>query len=401
MNRIILYVLLLLCCMQYRTLTAQGSLSFQCNELNLNKTTALTCDPITEDDPKDLDEAYGYLISFFNKDNDYRIELGFPTKIKSWHWTQKDEYDKNDSLSAYMVYNINPKEYGHVLQAYAKDFTITVTRYDNKKGGIIEGTFEGMMQADLAWSHQTVSIPVKGNFKTTRDGGTPHDVRKQRTSEKPVISKAVKVFRDALLQPLQSSGWQITDEHNAFNSPVSNRSDLPITIDLFHLKLALDPNSDYGKMMLDSAKYYNDQLSKNEPGSKEYKQAAVNFFRMQNMLTAEMEIASNLYYLKQSSYTIGDKDNYSVLHIPGASYACRVYIAPDDEISRPEEYTQLFFGNWKGADRHAANAVKYPFIHQHGPFIENLVVTITAPSAAADKIIQAIDWNKLNEAIAK
>jgi hypothetical protein len=45
--------------------------------------------------------------------------------------------------------------------------------------------------------------------------------------------------------------------------------------------------------------------------------------------------------------------------------------------------------------------VKYPFIHQHGPFIENLVVTITAPSAAADKIIQAIDWNKLNEAIAE
>jgi hypothetical protein len=249
MNRFILIFIFLITSFLAKS---QSSLSFQCKELNLNKTALLKCDPVSEDDPKDLDEAYGYLISFFKENDNNRIELGFPTKIKSWHWTQKDEYDKNDSLSAYLVYNINPKENGQIVQAYPKDFTITVTRYENKKGGIIEGTFQGTMQADLASSHQTVIIPVKGNFKTTRTGGTPNDTRKQRISEKPVISNAVKVLENVLLQPLQNAGWQITGKNNALTAPVSNRSDLAITINMLTLRLALDPNSAYGKMMLDS-----------------------------------------------------------------------------------------------------------------------------------------------------
>jgi hypothetical protein len=176
---------------------------------------------------------------------------------------------------------------------------------------------------------------------------------------------------------------------------------LPITISLLTLKLAVDAHSAYGKRIQDSAQYYMEQTQKNALGTKAYAAAAKNFFRVNNMQTAEIYIASNLNYLKESSYTIGDKDKYSVLHIPGASYACRVYKAPADEISKPEETTQLFFGNWKGADMHAGTTVKYPFIHKQGPYIENFVVTITAPAAAADKIIQAIDWNKLNGAIAR
>jgi hypothetical protein len=400
MNGTRAYLLLLLCGMPGGLLMAQGTVSFQCNALHLDKTISLRCDPVSEDDPGDLDEAYSYLIAFLDKSSDDRIELRFPAKVKSWRWTQQTEHDKTDSLAAYLLYNTDPKVYGRDLQAYPKDLTITVTRYEHKKGGVIEGTFEGTMQADLSWSHQTVVIPVKGNFQTTRTGRTPDDNRKQRRSEEPVISHTVKVFEDALLQPLQNSGWRISDEHNAIHSNVSNRSDLPITISLLTLKLAVDPHSAYGKRIQDSAQYYMEQTQKNTPGTKTYAAAAKNFFRVNNMLTAEIYIASNLNYLKESLYTIGDKDKYSVLHIPGASYACRAYKAPADEISRPEESTRLFFGNWKGADMHANTIVNYPFIHKQGPYIENFVVTITASAATADKIIQAIDWNKLNAAIA-
>lgn len=44
----------------------------------------------------------------------------------------------------------------------------------------------------------------------------------------------------------------------------------------------------------------------------------------------------------------------------------------------------------------------YPFIHKtQSPYIENIVITINAPASAANKIIKAIDWSKLNNAISK
>lgn len=190
---------LFICCMNFRLVFAQGSLSFQCKELNLNKTTLLNCDPIEEDGPDDLDEAYGHIRAFMGKGSDDLNDIIFPTKVKNWRWTQKDENDKNNSLFAYLSYNTNPKVYGYTLQAYAKDFTITITRYENKKGGIIEGTFHGTMQAYLAWLQQTVTIAVKGNFKTTRSGIAPYDVRKQRLAEKSVISKSVKNFAERFI----------------------------------------------------------------------------------------------------------------------------------------------------------------------------------------------------------
>lgn len=58
------YLFLFVCCMNVRLVFAQSTISFQCKELNISKPESLRCDPISEDDPNDLAEAYSYLISF-------------------------------------------------------------------------------------------------------------------------------------------------------------------------------------------------------------------------------------------------------------------------------------------------------------------------------------------------
>jgi len=37
---------------------AQGAVTYNCAELSLSGTTALKCDPVSEDDPNDLAECY-------------------------------------------------------------------------------------------------------------------------------------------------------------------------------------------------------------------------------------------------------------------------------------------------------------------------------------------------------
>jgi hypothetical protein len=387
-------------------INAQSNISFQCKELNINKTSPLKCDAISEDDPGDLAEAYSYLITYIaGGTTDQRFELRFPSRTASYHWTQRSSSDKNDSLSAELIYNTNPKVYGYTMDAFPTDFTITVTRYDNTKGGIIEGKFEGTMQSELAWSQQTVTIPVKGTFRTIRTGKAGDECRKQRYTEKEVIGKAVKIFDNAFIQLLQKTGWQITEEKNGLTTQIADHPapfrPLFMCSDFFSLKLSLDPNSAYGKMIQDSAEYYNQQLSQSSPGTKAYLQASQNLFRMQNMQTAEIAIDANSPYLKQD-YTIGSKDKSTVLHIPGSAYAWQLYLAPTDQLGSPEEKTMIFFGNWKGANMHSGTYVGYPFIHkQQAPFIENFVVTITAPASAANGIIKKIDWQKLNDALSK
>ncbi|MCZ2460269.1 MAG: hypothetical protein LC128_11685 [Chitinophagales bacterium] len=384
---------------------AQSSISFQCKELNLDNTTLLNCDPIEEDDPNDLDEAYGHIRAFMGKSSNDLIDITFPTKVKSWRWTQKDENDKNDSLFAYFSYNTNPKVYGYTLQAYAKDFTITVTRYDQNKGGIVEGNFEGIMGAYLSWSHQNISISIKGNFHTTRTGEFTDECRKQRQAEKLVIDKSVTIFDKTFIQPLQKSGWEIIEQKNGRSSQLANNPSpyrpLFFCSDFYDLKLSLDPNSDYGKMMNDSLQFYNDQISRNAGNLKVISQAAKNVFRIKNLQDIEISINGNSPYLKED-YTVVGRDKSSVLHVPGVPFAWQLYRAPTDEVSTPEEKSMLFFGNWKGVNMQAGTYVLYPFIHKkQSPFIENFVVTITAPAPVAKEIIKAIDWEKLNDAISK
>lgn len=386
---------------------AQGKISIQCKELNLSVSVPLKSEPISEDDPGDLAEATSFLLSFYGntKSSHQSFQLRFPARMASHQWTQSGEDDKNDSLYAWLSYDVNPAVYGHILQAYPKDFSIEVTRYDHKVGGKIEGRFEGTMGAYLSWSQQNITIRVKGNFQTTRTGKSEGECRKQRRSEHEVINKSVAIFDETFLRPLQKIGWHITEQKNGRTSQLAvNPSPFrPIFLcsEFYDLKLSLDPNSDYGKVMNDSLQYYADQVSQRAGDHKAIANAVKNMYRIKSMQEIEISISENSPYLKED-YHIGSKDRSSELHIPGIPFAWQLFKAPTDEVGTPEEITMLFFGNWKGANMHSGTYMAYPFIHkQQSPYIENLVVKINAPASAANNIIKHIDWGKLNHAITK
>jgi hypothetical protein len=397
-------------------LIAQSNISFQCKELNLSKSETLKCDPVSEDDPDDLAEAYAYLVTFFpagSRSDNQRFELNFPAHAQEYHWQQRNDEDKNDSLSVLFIYNTNPAVYGYTIMAHAKDFTINVTRYDAAKGGVIEGTFNGTMEAYLAWKQQTVLIPVKGSFHTTRTGKFSSECRKQRRPEKAVISEAVKIFEESLINPLRDLGWDVESEENGHNSLIANKPfpfrPVFLCSDFFHLKLSLNSNSAYGKMIQDSADYY---LKQSEEFGEQFQQtndkkylkyiqdATMKVAYFQIMQSLEIKISGNEPYLK-APHAMEAKDKFTVLHIPGTSYACRFFKAGNEKLDA-SEFASLYFGNWTGADMNAKSYVSYPFVHKHqSPFIENISVTITAPGKIIDEVIKKIDWNKLNEAINK
>lgn len=386
---------------------AQGNISIECKEINLSETVPLLSEPISEDDPGDLAEATSFLLSFYDRkrSSHQSFELRFPSRVAAYHWTQSGEDDKNDSLFAWLAYDADPKVYGHLVRAYPKEFSITVNRYDSKVGGKIEGKFEGTMSAYLAWSHQNIMIHVKGNFQTTRTGKAEGECRKQRRAEHVVINNSVNVFDGTFLQPLQKMGWLITEQKDGRTSQLAvNPSPFrPIFLcgEFYDLKLSLNPNSAYGRVMNDSLKYYSDQVSQNRGNPKAIAREAKNMYRIMSLQNIEISIKENSPYLRED-YIVGNKDWSLVLHIPGTAFAWRLFRAPTDEMGTPEEVTMLFFGNWKGANMHSGTYTAYPFIHkQESPYIENLVVNIEAPASAANDIIKNIDWARLNNAITK
>jgi hypothetical protein len=373
---------------------AQSTITYKCTDLGLSGAAPLKCDPVSEDDPGDLAECYSYLVTYLSGGAD-RFELRFPSRKAVYHWTQSNDQDKNDSLSAYFLYNTNPKVYGYQVSAYARDFTITVSRYDNTKGGIAEGTFSGTMEAFVPWKRETIAITVSGSFHSVRKGGFGDECRKLRRAESLIIDKAKAVMRSSMITPLQQMGWQVKDNQDmkvvATNHPVPYKP-FSLCDNVFDLKLTINPNSVYGKMMQDSAQYYASQSTK---------EGAMNMFRIQEMQNVEIRIFDNDPYLK-STFTHGPADKYSVLHIPGAAYACRFYHAPASDIESPEVKTCLFFGAWQGADMNAGSYVSYPFMHRlAGPYLETLEVQILGPIEAANTIISKIDWSALNAALSK
>lgn len=398
------FLLIALCGFFLQKNRAQGHISFQCKELNIFKSETLRCDRMSEDDPGDLAEARAVLSTYFPenyKGTEQRLQLSFPTRVGVYHWTQEKEQDKNDSLTADFYYNFNPQIYGQYLDAFPKDFTITITRYDAAKGGVVEGRFEGTMEAFTAWNHSDVSFPVKGDFRSTR-GGSGWENRKQRHSEKEVIDKALNIFDEVLTQPLQNSYWKIVEGPDAKNIQIANNPYpfRPLFCNNLQLKLVVDPKSDYGRMLRDSAEYYGKQSSQNPDDYKLINASVRNMARIQHMQNLEISADINDPYLNEDHY-IGKQDRLTVLHIPGVAYACQIYKAPHEPLSPPDEFTELFFGNWAGAGN-AKHYTPYPFVHkQHAAAIENIELTITGPAAAADEIIKKINWSKLNEAITK
>ena len=225
---------------------------------------------------------------------------------------------------------------GYEISAYPRDFTIGISRYDNVKGGVIEGTFSGTMEAFIASTNSSVTFTVKGNFHTIRTGKFGDECRKPRHSEDMVLENAKTVISAGLAQPLQQMGWQVKDDPGAKimigNDPVPYRP-LFLCNGFLDLKLTLDPNTAYGKMIKDSAEYYAGQSTK---------EGTRNMFRLMKMQNIDIRIDENDPYLK-SPFAHDTRDKYTVLHIAGAAFACRYYRAPQNDLDSPEVTTSLFF----------------------------------------------------------
>ena len=377
---------------------AQGTITYSCGELNISATAALKCNPISEDDPNDLAECYSLLMASLPGNNQH-LELGFPSKKENFHWVQASEYRSgtSDSLTADFYFNTNTNGNSNGLHAVAKDFNITITRYDNIKGGIIEGIFSGTMEAFAASLHKSVKVDVKGSFHTTRTGAFGVECRKLRRTEAAVVSNAKATINTSLVQSIQKIGWIVKNSSDVSPSAANHPSPyrpLFFCSSIFDLIISPDPNSEFGKMIDDSIHYYSNQS--NMP-------AIIRLTQLSSLKSLKIRIGENNPYLKEPFEHDAD-DKFTLLHIPGISYAYRLTLHdPGASKDFPPNYkTFILIGSWNGADMNAATYSNYPFIHKNpGAYLETLTVQIIAPAAIADKIIQNVNWQGLGAALTK
>ena len=392
---------------QFQQISGQSLLNFHCQELNLSKSVALKCDPISEDDPGDLAEAYSYLITYLveGQSSANKFELHFPSRVGTYHWTKKDDEDKNDSLSAELYYDTNPQVYGYSLQAHAKDFTIQVKRYDESANGSIEGTFSGDMETYITWKHQTVLIPVNGTFHASRTKHIRSECRKYRRSEKEVVNRAIAILDEELLAPLNKLGWVVDSRESGETGQVANNPGpfrpLMICNGFYKLKLKADPNSESAKAVNDSMEYYANQVSENKNDNEKMVASLRNMTRMQAYQNIEIRVLENMPYLKEGTPK-KTNDKYIVLHLQQVPFAYQFVSAASNEMDIPKEHTSVFLGEWKDAEMYSKNYVTYPFIHKtSSPYIENIVVEISAPAFIANKIVSSINWANVRKVIVK
>lgn len=388
---------------------AQNTLTVKCEALNIAaKQLSITPEVISEDDPGDLAEAYSYFTARIGTGTgqaaDNRLELRFPARVASYQWTQQDNKDKNDSLSAYISY-IFDAAVGNSMNAYASDFAITVTRYDAAPNGVIEGSFKGTMQTYGPDGRTLVPVQVSGSFRTTRTGKAGDVCRKARRDEQAVLLNAKNILDNNLYTPLANLGWQVQQENTSIHSSglVANTPEpyrpMMLCSSFFSAKITADPGGNFAQKLTDSITYYSGLAEKNAADDKLLLQATQNMARIQKMMQWQIDIDENSPYLKGPAM-LGDNGIFTLLHITGAAYAYRVHRPGADALSPADDYTVLLFGNWQGADMHAPVYVNYPFVHkQHAAVLENITIKITAPPQLADDVIKGIDWKTFNAAI--
>lgn len=228
----------------------------------------------------------------------------------------------------------------------------------------------------------------------------------QTPEQKAVVGKAVAVAR-AQFATLKSLGWLITENYTGEQSPVAKKPapfrPLMLCGPLYNVTLTADPATAFGKMLQDSSDYYTAQAQKNKFGDDGWVRATKNMARIATMQTIQITVTENTPYLVYGEPK-GDGDKNIVLHLKGAGFAYRQYVAPADTYSIPDETTWVYIGNWAGIKELKDNYgyVSYPFIHkQLSPFIETLDIKIHAPAQIADAITSKIDWDAFNGALSR
>jgi hypothetical protein len=234
----------------------------------------------------------------------------------------------------------------------------------------------------------------------TSTGGACRDAL---PAEKAILDKAWAILSAQIAKPLRQAGWVVEEEVTRVatiaKSPGPYRP-MMLCAPYFGYTLKLDPNSELGKQMQDSALYYSQQMN-DEKDMTRLKAAMAGLNRIQRSSEVSIRVYDNSPYLKEPKHLIA-ADRFATRNLPGAGYCWQLMRVPRDEMGNVEEETDVYVGNWTGADMHAASYSPYPFVHkQAGPWLETLRFIIAAPRPVADAIIGKVDWAAVAGALTK
>ncbi|WP_234736216.1 hypothetical protein [Tellurirhabdus bombi] len=122
------------------------------------------------------------------------------------------------------------------------------------------------------------------------------------------------------------------------------------------------------------------------------------------MSTIDIDVAMNAgNYRLQEPISNRFVESYKTISVKGAPLALQINLKTDSSGigARPE--TVVLLGNWKNnlrSDSKGNKLYHYSFA-KGGNLIENMVITIKAPTDVAEEIIKKTDWQALNQTLVK
>ncbi len=219
------------------------------------------------------------------------------------------------------------------------------------------------------------------------------ECRPATADEKKVLEKMINTIKQQLESPLLQDGWIEESEKTPLPDPQIAKSPGPVRplmscSFVFDAQLKVDPNSNRGKMLADSAKYYSD-LGTTESAQK--------MFAVLGRSEINIHAIENVPYL---NIHVSPSAKIKKLIVPGVAIVLQ---SSDTNNGPDQEDVQFYFGNWDNAKVTSGNdayKIRYPFQHPVGtPYIVNMMVRLKGSAQAIDPILKKINWEKLNEAL--
>lgn len=402
-----------LCCAASFPLFAQGKIVFDCPELKIHFEKAIHTQDAREEDPGDQSNSYSYLAAYYSDpgkdDANMLIEMTFFTGIGISHWEQENnqpEWLSKDSLAFGMNYNPTPEYSYSNLQWYAKDFSYHITKYENKKGGIIEGIFEGTVQTYSYDLQKNATAHCSGSFQTINSKRAASECRKARKSELAVLLK----IEDAL-NPIASK-WAASNpdwdfQPGSFTEHVTvavlggmPRRPIFICAGGKGISISPKPNSNLANEIEQfSQKWSSGEVTGLEEIAK-FQQHRKNL----QPPSFDGSVNSPLFFLENPP---GGKVPLKTekITVEGVSLAYRFIYSTDIGGNQAENDTtySLLFGNWNTLSlRNDSRGKYYEYKFKNtavSPFVENVEITVTGDDKTVRRLINTTDWSAIKKAL--
>ena len=219
------------------------------------------------------------------------------------------------------------------------------------------------------------------------------ECRSATADEKKVLEKMINTLKKQLESPLLQDGWVAGSEKTPLPNPQIAKNPGPVRplmscSFVFDVQLKADPNSDRGKMLADSAKYYSD-LGTTEGAQK--------MFAVLGRSEINIHAVENVPYL---NIHVSPSAKTKKLIVPGVAIVLQ---SSDTNNSPDQEDVEFYFGNWDNAKVTSGNDAYntlYPFHHPIStPYVVNMMVHLKGSAQVIEPILKKINWKKLNEAL--